>query len=165
MPISWITTSLWIDKQERGIHLGRKSHADLTLLLLLCIKCLTCSKSIRKSECQEKWFQCGNVFHWKCPVDKIEYGHEKIFCRSCTVKVPLEGEPITPHNEYIYQYLADFLKPEGLKIFPQNINGLSNKFENVNIPLTETKRTIDILGITETHLQENIKDEEVELKG
>ena len=60
---SWIATSLWIHRQERGLDLGQESHVGLTLLLLLsgdiefcpgpCIKCFTCSKSIRKTQRQE----------------------------------------------------------------------------------------------------------------
>ena len=71
--ISWIATSLWVNRQENKLHLGQESHVGLALLLLLsgdielcpgpCMKCLTCSKSIRKNQSQEKCFHCGKLFH------------------------------------------------------------------------------------------------------
>ena len=33
--ISWIVTSLWVNRQENRLHLGQESHTGLTLLLLL----------------------------------------------------------------------------------------------------------------------------------
>ena len=138
---------------------------DIKLCPGPCVKCPTCSKSIRKNQRKEKCLHCGNDVDLKCLVDKIAYGYEQMWCRSCIVKEALEGEPVTRGNESIYQHLADFLKPQGLKLFHQNVNGLVNKLENVNILLMETKRNIDILGITETHLHENIKVEEVEVGG
>ena len=101
---SWIVTSLWINRQEKLLQLGQESHVGLTLLLLLsvdielypgpCMKCFTCSKSIRKTQCQEKCFHCGKLFHLKCLADKIIYAIENIVCRACMAKERLVDEPL-----------------------------------------------------------------------
>ena len=70
----------------------------------------------------------------------------------------LVDEPSIGESETIFEDRANFLKPKGLKIFHQNVNDLIKKVVNVNLLLTETKRSVDILGITETHLRENIGD-------
>ena len=88
---SWIGTSLCVDRQEKELHLGLESHVGLMFLLLLSddielypgsyVKCFTCSKSIRKSQSQEKCFHCGGLFHLNCLFDEIKYGFEKIVCK------------------------------------------------------------------------------------
>ena len=106
----------------------------------------------------EKCFHCGEPFHSKCLVDKIKFGIENIVFRACMAKEILVDEPSIGESETIFEDRANFLKPNGLKIFHQNVSDLIKKLVNVNLLLTETKRSVDILGITETHLRENIGD-------
>ena len=50
-----------------------------------CQKCMTCKKPMRKNQSSQKGFACGQMFHLKCLVDQIEYGCERVYCRSCMV--------------------------------------------------------------------------------
>ena len=77
----------------------------------------------------------------------------------------MSNEPATGDSENIFEDVAYFLKQKGLKTFHLNVNGLIKKLGNVNLLLTKTMRRIDIFGITETHLHENIRDAQLEVAG
>ena len=173
-------TSVWVYMNERGIHLSRNSHSGLTILLLLAgdielcpgpsPKCYICRKTIWKNQSLESCFHCGKKSRVKCLVDKIEFGRERLFCRgylqsnnSMTADVERSGEPSTVKGPFTD--IKDFLQASGLKIFHQNINRLASKKDVVEALLRETNQNIYILGLTETHLNEKIKDPELEIDG
>lgn len=175
---SRIVTSLWVYKNERGIYLGRNCHSGLTVLLLLagdvelcpgpCPKCYTCSKTIWKNQRSNSCFYCGNKSHIKCLIDKIEFGQERLFCRGClpsdnNTTSNTEGNREPPTAKGPFTDINDFLRARGLKIFHQNINGLARKKDIVETLLRETEQNIDILGLSETHLNGKIQDPVVEI--
>ena len=171
---SRITTSLWVYKQERGIHLGQKSYSGLILLLILAgdvelcpgpsVKCFNCNKTIRKNQSSETCCHCESKCHLKCLVDVVEYGHEKLYCPVCVnINESRTSEPSILNT--LYDDVKTFLQARGLKIFHQNVNGLVRKIDIVDHLLKETSGKIDILGISETHLNSDIMQEEVKVNG
>ena len=162
---SKIVTSVWVYMNERGIHLSRNSHSDLTMLLLLAgdvelcpgpsSKCYIYRKTMRENQSLECCFHCGNKSHIKCLVDKNEFGRERLFCHGCLqsnncTTADLEGSCKPSTAKGPFTDIKDFLQARGIKIFHQNINGLASKKDVVEALLRETKRNIHILGLTET---------------
>ena len=135
-------------------------------------KCFTCSKTMRKKQSSDSCFHCGKNCHIKCLVDRIEYGHERLACHSClhrnntttTTAVHEESCDLSTANGP-FTDIRNFLQTRGLKIFHQNINGLASKKNIVEALLRETKQNIDILGLSETHLNATIKDPVIEIEG
>ena len=172
---SRICASLWVHKQEKGIHVrhNTRTHVCLQLLLRLagdvemcpgpCQKCITCKNPIRKNQSSEKCFACGQKFHLKCLVDQIEYGCERVYCRSCMVDK--HANPDIQMAEDIYTDITKVLQSRGQKLFHQNINGLAKKIGDIKVLFQETKHKIDIFGFTETHLHNDIRDEEIKIEG
>ena len=68
-------------------------------------------------------------------------------------------------NVTVNDGVKTFLQARGLKIFHQNVNGLTRKFDMVDHMLKETRGRIDIFGISETHLNSDIMQEEVKVDG
>ena len=180
--ISHIVTSLWVYKNQRGIYFGSNCHSGLKMLLLLAgdvklcpgpsRRCFTCSKTIRKKQSSDSCFHCGKNCHIKCLVDRIEYGHERLACHNClhrnntttTTAVHEKSCDLSTANGP-FTDIRNFLQTRGLKIFHQNINGLASKKNIVEALLRETKQNIDILGLSETHLNATIKDPVIEIEG
>ena len=77
----------------------------------------------------------------------------------------LANEPATGDSENIFEDVAYFLKQKGLKTFHLNVNGLIKKTWQCEFTSYKTMRRIDIFGITETHLHENIRDAQIEVAG
>lgn len=69
------------------------------------------------------------------------------------------------HDSLTYSGLKQDLKIRGLKIFHQNVNGLSSKIELIRIMRKEMVKGIKIVGITETHLTNTIKDKKIKIDG
>ena len=115
------------------------------------------------NQSSEKCFACGQKFHLKCLVDQIEYGCERVSCRSCMVVKHVHTYIQTAEN--IYTDITKFLQSRGLKLFNQYINGLAKKNEDIKLLFRETKHNIDIFGVTETHLRKDIRDEEIKIEG
>ena len=62
-----------------------------------------------------------------------------------------------------YSTLQAEINIRGLKVAHINCSGLFGKLTEITLILQETKT--DILGITETHLSDKIKDEEIRIDG
>eukprot|EP00794_Sanderia_malayensis_P020943 gene20943-22996_t len=67
----------------------------------------------------------------------------------------------------LFSDIKKFARSRGLKIFHQNVRGLSGfgKIEQLRLLLTKTNKDIQFLGITETHLNNGILDEELQISG
>ena len=65
----------------------------------------------------------------------------------------------------LFENLFKELAVRGLKVFHQNINGLDSKIEMLKILLQETKKSIHLLGITESHLSNTHVDAQFEIDG
>lgn len=66
MKISWIVTSLWVNRQENKLHLGQESHTGIALLLLLSGGIELCPGSGMKSQetyigLRLTWLSSGHV--------------------------------------------------------------------------------------------------------
>lgn len=161
--------------KKKGIYIGHNTstHVGLQVLLLLagdvemcpgpCQKCITYKRPMKNNQSAEKCFVCGQKFHLKCLVDQIEYGCERVYCRSCMVHKQVDPDIQTADN--IYTDITTFLHARGLKLFHQDINGLAKIIRDIRLLLQETKQNIDISGVTETHLHKDIRDEEIKIEG
>ena len=65
----------------------------------------------------------------------------------------------------MFKTLLSYLKPRGLKILHQNVNGIISKIDKVKILLGETRKNVQILCITETKLNKHILDSEISVDG
>ena len=67
----------------------------------------------------------------------------------------------------VFPDIKQFIRNRGLKIFHQNARGLHDfgKIEQLKLLMEETNKEIQILGVTETHLNNNISDEELLISG
>ena len=171
---SRITSSLWVYKQERCIYFGQKSYSGLSLLLILAgdvelcpgpsVKCVSCNKTIRKNQSSETCCLCESRCHLKCLVDAVDHGHENLCCPDCVIiNESQTNESSTSYT--LYDGVKTFLQARGLKIFHQNVNGLARKFDMIDHLLKETSGKIDILGISETHLNSDIVQGEITVDG
>ena len=169
---SHITTSLWVYKQERVVYLGRMSYSDLSLLLILAgdvelcpgpnIMCFRCNKTIRKNQSSEMCSHCESKCHLKCLVDVVDHGRGTLYCPACVnISGNQNNEPAIPNT--LYDGVKTFLQARGLKIFHQNVNGLTRKIDMVDHMLKEMRGRINIFGISETHLNSDIMQEEVKV--
>ena len=89
-------------------------------------------------------------------------------CDICSNKISsqMNNEDLIPDqsnelDEDIYAELKQNLKIKGLKVAHLNINGLFHKLSEVKFLLEETK--LDVLAVTETHLHEKIKDDDLHI--
>ena len=65
----------------------------------------------------------------------------------------------------VYKALRDFLKTRGLKIFHQNVNVLFRKKALIETLLIGVKNKIEIFGISETHLRDEVINSEIPIDG
>ena len=67
----------------------------------------------------------------------------------------------------VFPDIKQFIRNRGLKIFHQNARGLHDfgKIEQLKLLMEETHKEIQILGVTETHLNNNISDDELLISG
>ena len=148
-------------------HLKNESSPLLFNIHTPCIKCEICSKGIRKRQTSSACHACGNMFHSQCLLDYFKDRSEKLFCKLCnttedTTKPTALSQGV---NVSIYQELNDFLKARGMKFFHQNVNGLFQKLDQLNILFQETKKNIHIFGITESHLDKNFINSQFHIDG
>ena len=111
---------------------------------------------------------CKGKFHLKCLFDSVEKGHEILLCSICNNASSDSSGPTGQTDGYIKKcdrsQLNKFLKGRGFKIFHQNVDGLLDKVEEVQLLLEETRKDIHILGISETHLNADISDSQASVQ-
>ena len=101
-------------------------------------------------------------------MDELSGSREKLVCVGCgvngsnSINQQVEADIIV---ESSYADLNSFMATRGLKLFHQNVNGLRSKLSHIDLMIKETRSRIDILGITETHLNDEIVDEELNIDG
>ena len=61
--------------------------------------------------------------------------------------------------------MEKFVRSRGLKIFHQNVRGCLGKIEQLRLLMDKTRKEIQIFGVTETHLNGDITDEEASSPG
>lgn len=134
--------------------------------------CKVCRKAVKNTEkgilCDacEKWLhtECINIYE----ETYVRLGEEETTwkCPKCQRKTRLNDSQISTESEVgenCYNKLTQELSMNGLKVGHLNVNGLLNKLHEIKIMLQETK--FDVLGITETHLHKDIKDEQIHIDG
>eukprot|EP00794_Sanderia_malayensis_P006539 gene6539-7278_t len=167
-PESFICSSLWIQRQSRGIQFRPDGPTFIHLMLLLCgdvelcpgptIKCCSCAKAVRKNQSRATCVQCQEKLHLKCLSNDLNEAR----CLSCLSKhdleIPNEVADIrnTTNDEnadtqYVLPELAELQDKPGLKILHQNIRGLLSHKHNI-CHLLESFKNINILSLSETHL-------------
>ena len=67
------------------------------------------------------------------------------------------------NGQNMYDELKTKLETNGVKLTHINVNGLLNKLSEIKFLLLETK--LDILAITESHLNPDVKDEQIQIEG
>ena len=104
----------------------------------------------------------------KCLFDSVEKGHEICLCSICDNTSSDSSGPSGETDRYIKKCdrseLNKFLKGRGFKIFHQNVDGLLDKVEKVQLLLEEAKKNIHILGISEAHLNADILDNQASVQ-
>lgn len=121
--------------------------------------CKLCKKRVK-----DRGIQCDVCNKWLHPdcvgLDETEYlrlgeSDETWLCPDCNKKDDLKKD--------FYSTLQAETNIRGLKVAHINCCGLFRKLTEIKLILQESK--IDILGITETHLSDKIKNEEIRIDG
>ena len=168
---SFIYSSLYVYKQRYGFVYRPRRSNFLQLLLLLSgdievcpgpiLKCNICTKTIRKNQRSQNCNGCMDRFHEKCLIDKLENNGERLYCLMCNTQSNITDSDNDNNN--MFERLISYIKPRGIKILHQNVNGIISKMEKLKILLGETHKNIHILGITETKLNKDIFDTEISI--
>lgn len=160
-----------------AINPGRQTAASNTTK----DKCSICSRTVASNH---RAIECDNCLKWchvKCgSVTPREYQQmvnlENLFwlCPKCMVlqqssdyneEYLEDGDfaSVSEQGDYPFFVLNQQLGDRNLKIAHLNINGLLNKLPEVQNILDQA--SFDILGISETHLREDIPDEWITING
>ena len=102
-----------------------------------------------------KWLHPDCVFLGETEYLRLGESDEIWLCPDCNEKDDLKKD--------FYSTLQAEINFRGLKVAHINCRGLFGKLTEITLVLQETK--IDILGITETHLSDKIRDEEIRIDG
>ena len=127
----------------------------LLLALIYPVICYGCDKRIKtqKNSC----YTCKKKLHLKCLFDFVIEDEERLFCFDCK----------PPEPEFIVNALDPdlraFLQKRGFKILHQNINGFVRKLDKVKTFLSDSKNSVNILCLSETHTNSTIKKAELEI--
>ena len=128
--------------------------------------CMCCSKIIRKKQSQGSCGRCKKILHLKCLVDRFNNGVEKVVCPTCfDMPTTFEENCTSSMNYNISGHLNDYLHGRGMKLLHQNVNGLLAKMDQIRVMFKETNRNIHIFGVTETHANEDLNDNQLCLNG
>ena len=170
---TYISTSLWQFKQEYGLNLKPKFALKILLILAgdieLCpgprVNCAGCLKKVQRSQVSKVCDSCGELYHVKCLTDRFEGNMEKFYCSLCNVSTDYDNSVESAANVPLYSQLDSHLQNRGLKVLHLNVNGLLGKIDQIRLLLTETGRNIQILQVSESHLDDSAPDSFVKVFG
>ena len=156
---SFIENSRWRPTQRVCISLnpGPVHHAKRPL-------CSLCLKTIRRNQGEASCQACNGLFHLKCI--RISFEDSKC-CKSCSEGEVVVTEQVSESENTAYpklKSLSELLLSKGLKVCHQNIRSLVPKTDQVRAFL-ESHKGISILGVTESHLSNNVSDTEITIDG
>ena len=124
--------------------------------------CTCCPQTIRKNQSQGSCERCKKILHLKCLVDRFNNGIEKVVCPTCFDTPTTSKKNCTSSVNYNTSgHLNAFLHGRGMKLFHQNVNSLLAKMDQIRVIFEETNRNIHIFGITKTHANENLNDNQL----
>ena len=123
--------------------------------------CPTCSKTIRKNQKFGCCDTCNSRCHMKCLTDILIERMESLFCSLCRVE-DLAG---VESASFINDNFRCFLGSRGIKIVHQNINGIIGKIDKLRLLVADSKQQIGIFSITETHINDTVKNSDLNIPG
>ena len=126
--------------------------------------CSLCLKTIRRNQGEASCQAWNGLFRLKCMGISFE---DSKCCDSCTVGGVIDAEEFTESENTAQpklKSLSELLLSKGLKVCHQNIQSLLPKIDQVRVSL-ESHKGISILGITESHLSNNVCDTEIAIDG
>ena len=172
---TFICSLIWQFRQERGLFVRNRYLVQMLLLLAgdveLCpgpkiLTCCTCMKGIRKNQSRDLCTDCEQISHLKCLKDYNNNGAEKLLCEMCS---KVNDEVIYPdpegNTQQCYSNLNIKLGKRGLKIFHQNINGLLAKVDKLRLFMKDTRKEIQVMGISESHCNPRILTDQLLIDG
>ena len=138
-------------------------------------RCGVCVKSVAITHRALTCDCCKNLCHIKCgnvtPKEYLEYKKLQHFNWTCPTCKNLLPTVIKDNNDHVVdettilafkQLAVKIKKQRGLSIAHININGIFHKRHEIHLLLEETE--MDILAISETHLDSDISDDEIKMK-
>ena len=126
--------------------------------------CSLCLKTIRRNQGEASCQACDGLFHLKCIGISFE---DSKCCKSCSKGEVMVAEQVSESENTAYpklKSLSELLLSKGLKVCHQKIRSLLPKIDQVRA-LLESHKGISILGVTESHLSNNISDTEITIDG
>ena len=129
-----------------------------------CLTCSLCSKKIRKNQGQVVCEACCGHFHLKCIGPDFEVTK---CCKNCAFMSTPESMDGSESNETFIPKLdglTDLLKQKGLKLCHQNMRSLLPKIDELRI-IFNTNKGMNVIGLSETHLDATISDSEIMIDG
>ena len=167
---TFIFSSVWNQRNTYGLFVRPFKANVLHILLLVCgdiercpgpppIKCHSCIKAIRKNQTRLICCLCKNVFHAECV-----HANFNLSSRCSRCKFVPQGNDLSNNIERSVPELGNLLNGRGMKIVHQNIRGLELHKSNLE-EIIASYRGIDLIGLSETHMNTNISSDEVYLDG
>ena len=159
------TSSFWQYYREKGISLN--PNLSLRILLILSgdievcpgprARCTKCEKCFRRNTDQRSCINCHLKHHERC----LSLVSGVLTCETCLL-LEKNNQNEIPTQRWLPE-LFDLCKLPGLKLLHQNIRGLFGKKDELqNIILNHN---IDIFGVTELFLTEDIPSNFVKIPG
>ena len=153
----FVAAGILMQAGDISLNPGPVNHAKRPL-------CSLCLKTIRRNQGEASCQACNGLFHLKCI--RISFEDSKC-CKSCSEGEVVVTEQVSESENTAYpklKSLSELLLSKGLKVCHQNIRSLLPKIDQVRA-LLESHKGISILGVTESHLSNNVSDTEITIDG
>ena len=126
-------------------------------------KCLICKGTVRRNQVSVNCNLCNGLLHVKC-CDLTDRAGP--ICHICFPNNSILNNDTTGYSnsKHIINDLQNLISKHGLTICHQNICGLSRKIDSLHV-LLDSHKGIHILGLGETHLYDDVYDNEIEIAG
>ena len=118
-------------------------------------------------DCCDKWIHADCVGPSEEEYEQLGQSEQEWFCNSC--KIQRENSSRSEEcindqvSEDLYQEIKDRINGSGISVGHVNIRGLVKNLNELRILLNHAK--FDVIGITETHLTEDVDSKEVHVEG
>ena len=125
--------------------------------------CLICKGTVRSNQVSVNCNLCNGLLHVKC-CDLTDRAGP--ICHICFPNNSILNNDTTGYSnsKHIVNDLQNLISKRGLTIFHQNICGLFRKIDSLRV-LLDSHKGIHILGLGETHLYDDVYDNEIEIAG
>ena len=147
---------------------------------IISAKCAVCARTVAKTHRAVNCDSCSRWCHIKCGCVSVnEYRRmqlEEEFPWICPICIASSDsmllhslvedstlECLHTHDLELYEDLEPLINTQGLKVAHLNVYGLLNKMSEIRFLLQET--SFDILGLTETHLNNKIEEDQISVDG